>query len=260
MTIATAVANIAMSLVYLGYGTMTLFDLKDGWRDRTRRHFGLGFLAIMWTCGPHHLEHGLHLLFTDVEAGGLDLLTVGLGLPAGVIWFALRTEALLGGRGDRHIEGTPRLMAALPVVGAVYLAITASAVGRLVRADEFAIEIVPNLTIMVLYFLIGGFLTATQLRNHDASGRWSLSGLSLAGVFLTCSLMHLVYAGYGTIGQYEPDGHILPIDLLAVPGAAFFLSLAIGVHRGRIGRQVEARQPVVPAEATVSRPPVGAGR
>ena len=63
MTVAVGLANIAMSFVYLAYGTITLFDLKDGgWRDRTRRQFGLAFLAIMFTCGPHHLEHGLHVL------------------------------------------------------------------------------------------------------------------------------------------------------------------------------------------------------
>ncbi len=248
MTMITGLANIAMSLVYLGYGTMTLFDLKDGgWHDRTRRQFGLAFLAIMFTCGPHHLEHGIHLLATDTVAGGLDLLVVGLGIPTGVVWFALRTEALLGGRGDRHIEGTPAWMAAVPVVLAVYAVLAVAGVGNLVRGTDFDPIIIPNLTIMALYVFVGATLAATQYRNFVTAGRWSLSGLSLSGVFLTCALMHLVYAGYGLTGQYRPDGHILPIDIAGVPGAAYFLWLVVGVHRGQIGRRAEQQATVAAA-------------
>jgi len=255
VTVATGIANIAMSLVYLFYGTMTLFDLKDGgWRDRTRRQFGLAFLAIMFTCGPHHLDHGLHLLFTDTVGGSLDLLTVSLGLPAGVIWFALRLEAMFGGPGDRYVHGTPRWLALLPVVGAVYLAATVTAISRLVQAERFDPIVLPNLVVCTLYVFVGATLTATQFRNHEASGRWSTSGLALAGVFFTCALMHLTYAGYGVTGQYAVDSHILPIDVLSVPGAAYFLWLVVGVHRGQIGTNVARTSRRSPTPASPGDP------
>jgi len=238
VTVVTAVANIAMSFVYLGYGTITLFDLKDGWHDRTRRQFGLAFLAIMFTCGPHHIDHGIHLLVTGVEAGALDLVVVAVGLAPGVVWFGLRIEALLGGPGDRHLVGTPRALALLPVLGAAYLVAMVAAVAHLVRDVGFGVTSVPNLVVMVLYLFVSATLIATQLRNHDASGRWSLSGLSLASIFSTCALMHLVYAAYDSTGQYVDDGHVLAIDVLSVPGAASFLWLVVGVHRGQIGRNV----------------------
>ncbi|HEX4903734.1 MAG TPA: hypothetical protein VFV42_13030 [Acidimicrobiales bacterium] len=247
MTVATALTNLAMSLVYLCYGTITLFDLKDNWHDRTRRQFGLAFLAIMFTCGPHHADHGLHLLLTDVEAGAYDLFVVALGLPAGVVWFGLRMEALLGGTGDRHVSSTPRLLTLLPVLGVVYLVGTVAGVAGLMAPHDLPLRAAPNLVVMVLYFFVGATLTATQFRNHEASGRWSVSGLALASIFYTCALMHLVYAAYTTTGQYVDDGHVLAIDVLAVPGAAYFLWLVVAVHRGQIGRSVQQPAPAVAA-------------
>lgn len=248
VTVAVGLANIAMSFVYLAYGTITLFDLKDGgWRDRTRRQFGLAFLAIMFTCGPHHLEHGLHVLLTDVEGGGLDLLVVGLGLPAGLVWFVLRVEALLGGPGERHIVGTPRWLALVPALGAAYAVVVVAASADLVRGAGFEPRVLPNLAVTLLYLFVGATLTATQVRNFEASGRWSASGLSLASIFYTCALMHLVYAAYNTTGQYVGDDHVLAVDLLSVPGAAYFLWLVVGVHRGEIGKRAEQRPAVAAA-------------
>jgi hypothetical protein len=248
VTAVTALANIAMSFVYLGYGTATLLDLKaGGWHDRTRRQFGLAFLAIMFTCGPHHIDHGIHLLATDVQAGGLDLVVVLLGLAPGLVWFGLRMEAILGGPGDRLIDGTPRWLSLLPVLGGAYLVAMVAAVTHLVRDVGFGAATIPNLVVMVLYLFVSATLIATQLRNFEASGRWSTSGLALASVFATCALMHLVYAGYNSTGQYVDDGHVFAIDVLSVPGAAYFLWLVVGVHRGQIGRNVAVRAAVAPA-------------
>lgn len=250
MTVVTALANIAMSFVYLGYGTATLLDLRaGGWHDRTRRQFGLAFLAIMFTCGPHHIDHGLHLLLTDVRAGVLDLAVVTVGIVPGVLWFALRVEAVLGGPGDRHIVGTPRALSLLPVLGGAYLVGTVAAVTHLVRGVGFGAVVVPNLVVMVLYLFVSATLVATQLRNFEASGRWSVSGLALASIFATCALMHLVYAAYNTTGLYVDDGHVLAIDVLSVPGAAYFLWLVVGVHRGQIGRNVPSHVAVAPVAA-----------
>ena len=70
-------------------------------------HFGAAWIAMAFTCGPHHWVHGVHLGFEGRAAGVLDFVAVLVGVPAGVIWFLLRVEAFRGGRGDRFIRGTP---------------------------------------------------------------------------------------------------------------------------------------------------------
>lgn len=252
LTTISAILNIAMSAVYIGYGSMTLLDLRKGWRDPTRRRFGIAFLAIMFTCGPHHLEHGLHLLLTDTEGQWAHAAVVALGIPTGLVWFGLRIEALLGGRGDRSLLGTPRWLAALPVLLASYLALTAGAAGRIADNGGFEWLIVPNLLTMVLYLGIGGTLVATQLRNHRELGQWSVSGLALGGVFLTCSLMHLIYASYVSSGDFTADAHIVPIDIAMVPGGAYFLWLVTQVHRGTIGHRADRRRAQTPEREPVT--------
>src|SRR4029079_8529939 len=136
---------------------MTIVDLKRGWKHFGFSHFGMAWIAMAFTCGPHHLEHAFHIaasskggLFRVVSTvgmichplsaasparfalnfgggngrgsgGALDLVVVLVGVPAGVIWFLLRVEALRGGRGDRFVSGTPTWVAALPILSAVYL-------------------------------------------------------------------------------------------------------------------------------------------
>lgn len=113
--------NLGLGLLYLSWGLITLDDLRQGWATRGWSHFALAWIAMAFTCGPHHLEHGLHVLTTDQVGGSLDLVAVVVGLPAAAVWFLLRIEARRDGRGDRSIVGTPAWMEALPTLGAVYV-------------------------------------------------------------------------------------------------------------------------------------------
>lgn len=224
MRAAVAGLNMLLGVVYISYGIMTIIDMRRGWDELGFSHFGLAWIAMAFTCGPHHLEHGLHIAFAGRNGSALDLIAVAVGVPAGVIWFLLRVEALGGGRGDRFISGTPRWVSALPALSVVYLAFLVVA-GALLLHDgaEFNPKMTPNVLLLAVYFLIGYYLLRTQLRNRDLIGGWSVSGLSLTFVFPTCGLMHITFVLYAAAGTYSVDTHGLIIDWLAVPAAVYFV-------------------------------------
>jgi hypothetical protein len=233
--ITTAVIgfNIVLGLVYMQYGTMTLLEMIKSRRTMGFSHFGAAWIAMAFTCGPHHWFHGIHLLEWGGKGGPLDLIAVLVGFPAGVIWFGLRVEAYRGGRGDRHVAGTPHWIMALPTLAGVYVTALVAAViaanGAFVSPD---LAVFANLLLVVLYSAIGYYLTRTQLANRRPLGGWSLSGLALAVIFPTCALMHGIYAFYLLNGSYPMDQHMLAIDLLAVPAAAYFLWVVHALYRG----------------------------
>jgi hypothetical protein len=232
VSIAVAVSNIVLGTVYTSYGVMTVLDLKAGWRELGFSPFGMAWILMAFTCGPHHLVHGVHAL-EDGRSGTLDLAVVLVGFPAGVTWFLLRVEALLGGRGDRVVRGNSRWVSFLPVAAAVYVVAVAAAVARLLGGRAaMTPRMVPNVLLLGLYGLIGFYLLRTQLANHSLAGDWSLSGLSLTVVFPTCGVMHAVYAVYAATGAYHLDWHGLAIDWLAVPAAVYFVWVVRMLHLG----------------------------
>jgi hypothetical protein len=229
--VAVAVLNIGLGLVYTQYGTMTLIELKRGWRTLGFSHFGAAWVAMAFTCGPHHLVHGIHVAFEGRAGGPIDALAVFIGVPAGVTWFALRVEAFRGGRGDRFVEGNPFWVLALPTLAGIYvtgLAATMIASGE--PRLENAWIVVPNILLVGIYMTIGYFLLRTQLRNRAPLGGWSVSGLALAIVFPTCALMHGVWAYYSMSGRYAFDVHGFAIDWLGVPAGMYFLWVVRGLY------------------------------
>lgn len=236
-TVSTLVGvlNVFLGLIYLSYGLMTIDDLRKGWSTRGWSHFGLAWIAMAFTCGPHHLEHGIHVLTTDQLGGGLDLLSVAIGLPAGLVWFLLRVEARRGGLGDRTVSGTPTWLEQLPTLAAVY--VLAFATGSLlVMTDRatFDPRLLPNIALVGLYAALGWVLGRTQVRAHRQRGGWSLSGVSLALVFPTCALMHASWVVYVSSGRYAIDPHLLVIDTISVPAAAYFLWVMSAIGTGRL--------------------------
>ncbi|MBA2280561.1 MAG: hypothetical protein H0W25_04895 [Acidimicrobiia bacterium] len=225
--------NLVLGTVYACYGVMTLVEMKRGWRTNGFSHFGAAWLCMAFTCGPHHLDHGLHVLMAGRVGGSLDLLTIAVGFPVGVAWFLLRVEALFGGRGDRTIAGTPVWLEAMPTLAASYVAVVAASItGLAFGVERLAPRAWPNVLLVLLYAAIGVLLLRTQLRTHLKSGQWSASGLSLAFVMLTCAVMHAVYVAYASAGRYDVDGHGLVIDTVGVPAAAYFLWVTWALHRG----------------------------
>ena len=119
---AVAVLNTALGTVYTCYGLMTIVDMKRGWRMNGFSHFGAAWIAMAFTCGPHHLDHGLHGFISGRNGGWLDLVTILVGFTPGVVWFLLRVEAMFGGRGDRFLSGTPLWLEMIPTALAMYTA------------------------------------------------------------------------------------------------------------------------------------------
>jgi len=250
MILAVALVNIALGVAYTSYGIITALEMKNDWRSFGFSHFGAAWIAMAFTCGPHHFDHGLHVL-ADGKAGPLDLLGVVIGLPAGVIWLSLRIEAFMGGRGDRFILGTPRWVRALAPLFAVYLvAVIASSLVVLVRRPlTFEWPLLAN---AALYCAIGYFLLRTQLRRRPAMSGWSVSGLSLSIVFPTCALMHGIFAVYAMTGTYRHDIHGVTIDWLSVPAALYFLWVVRGLYRDSLRDWNDGPDAVKPVSADVA--------
>ncbi|MGH2785396.1 MAG: hypothetical protein ACRDJ1_09040 [Actinomycetota bacterium] len=231
MRYAVGATNLILGVVYTSYGIMTIEDMRRGWKTMGFSHFGAGWIAMAFTCGPHHLFHGLHALFEGRAGGSLDLAAVLVGFPAGVTWFLLRIEAFRGGRGDRFVSGSPAWVLAIPSLAGVYVTgLIAASIAIAGAGFAFKATIVPNAMLVILYCAIGYFLTRTQLRNREPLGGWSVSGLSLAVIFPTCAFMHGVFFLYSGIGQYAHDVHGFAIDWLAVPAAAYFLWVVRGLY------------------------------
>jgi hypothetical protein len=234
--VSTAVAalNVVLGLVYLQYGTMTMLDMRRNWKTMGFSHFGAAWIAMAFTCGPHHVEHGLHIFAAGRAGGVLDLVAVAIGFPAGVAWFLLRVEAFRGGQGDRFIAGSPGWVLALPTLAGVYVtAIVAAGLGFDGYAAERLILALPNVLLVGLYCTIGYYLVRTQLANRRPLGGWSASGLALAIIFPTCAIMHGVFALYVLTNTYDADVHGLMIDWLSVPAAAYFVYVVQALYSGK---------------------------
>lgn len=231
IAIAAGVLNLVLGIAYTTYGFITLSEMKRGWKTMGFSHFGAAWVAMSFTCGPHHFVHGVHILVEGRMAGNWDLAAVVLGFPAGVAFLMLRVEAWVGGRGDRFISGSPVWVRAIPSGAAAYG--TALAAWFLYMNRDFHIprQVVPNLALIVVYMMIGYFVTRTQLRNRIALHGWSVSGLSLAVIFPTCALMHGVYATYAAQETYHLDWHGFVIDWFAVPAAVYFLWVVRSLYR-----------------------------
>ena len=232
-TIAVGVLNVVLGLVYTQYGTMTAIEMRRNWRTMGFSHFGAAWIAMAFTCGPHHFVHGTHVLLEGRSGGVLDLVAVLVGFPAGVIWFLLRLEAFFGGRGDRFIAGTPGYVAAMPFVAGIYLGVMLAIVGGGAAISLGAApSALPTLLLVVIYSAIGFYLVRTQLANRRQLGGWSVSGIALAVIFPTCALMHGAYAYYVMTGSYAADVHGLLVGWLAVPAGVYFVWVVQALYRG----------------------------
>lgn len=243
MTAAVVLVNLVLGAAYLLVGVITAVELKRDWRVFGFSHFGLAFLLMAVTCGPHHLAHAVHTWSGDAAghtAGLWDVLTVVVGLPAGVLWLLLRIEAFRGGLGDRFVRGDPAWLQPT-VVFALAWTFGMLVVGAFVatggtgpshsHGDGPPWMVLANVVLVLVYLAIGFVIVQTQLANRPSLGGWSVSGLCLAFVFPSCAAMHALLAAYGVSGRYAHDTAGMAIDLASIPAALYFLFVVLMLHR-----------------------------
>jgi hypothetical protein len=247
MTIFIGVSHLLIGMAYMGLGLLSAGEVVHQYRQRGLSRFGLGFAMMAASCGPHHLVHGWCVL--NGGAASVPMLTVTLiGLPAGLVFCLLRTEAMLGGRGDRTILATPHAVVAV-VIG--LLVTVGSLVGWSVATPAVPVPdqavctvlgiqypaaaqsgidftspvVLANLWVTFTYGMVGWYLSDTQIRRYVSTRSWSLSGLALSAVFPTCAAMHLILAL-----SANADPATLPFDLLGVPTSIYFLWIIKRLH------------------------------
>jgi hypothetical protein len=226
--------NLGLGTVYTSYGLMTAVDLKRGWKTEGFSHFGAAWLAMAFTCGPHHVEHGLHQL-AGRPGGGLELFALAAGAPAGIAWFLLRVEAVTGGPGDRPLARAPLWLRLVPALSAAYVIVVVVAIATVLRhGATVSPRATPSLLLAGLYAMVGYYLLRTQLHRHRTVGGWSTSGIALTAVFPTCAVMHLAWLAYASVGTYGYEWHLLTIDWLSVPAAVYFLWVVRALARGTL--------------------------
>jgi hypothetical protein len=268
MAIAIGIGNLLIGLAYLGLGLLSAWETFSLHRYRGWSRFGIGFSLMAASCGPHHLIHGWHALQAGSASGPMLAATL-IGLPAGLTFVGLRVETAVGGRGDRPLDTSrywPVCIAAMFAMAVGGLAgwtlgrptslvpsqVMCTALGLAVRTggSGAAVDLtsgifMANLFVVLTYAMVGWYLADYQVRRQAAEGLWSLSGVSLAGVFFSCALMHLIYA------TTEPHGATLAFDLLGIPASVYFLWIVKRVHSDSVVDW--NRRPLVGAAAKPER-------
>jgi hypothetical protein len=213
----TSLLSFLTGIAYTALGIISLSELVLHRRDRGFSHFALAFGLMAFTCGPHHLMHAFR---HEHHHGGPLLIALALGMAPALVFIGLRLEAAFGGRGDRLILGTPVWLSLVPMVMAAVGGATVSEALRGAVAGPAAV--LPNAILFVNYALVGFFTARTQLARRPLLGGWSLSGVAMSGVFLTCAVSHLV------AGLLTPPG---VLDLIGAPWSFYFLWAVHRLHR-----------------------------
>jgi hypothetical protein len=216
--IVTGILALATGLAYTALGVIAVYELIRYRRDRGFSHFGLSFAVMAFTCGPHHLVHAYRHLILNEPAHGPMLAAMAIGAVPAVVFIALRLEAAFGGRGDRLVR-TSRIFPALPWVLAVAGGATLWETLRHATAMDVDLRaLLPNIVLFVNYSLVGYFTARTQLARRPLLDGWSLSGVAMSGVFLTCAMSHLIA---GLLTGSNPAGVLF--DNIGVPSSIYFM-------------------------------------
>lgn len=248
MTLLTGILALLTGLAYTGLGVITGYELARHRRSRGFSHFGAAFFVMAFTCGPHHLVHAWHHLVQGEPAHGPMLAILVIGLAPALFFIGLRAEAAFGGRGDRLISGTPLWLPLIPAAMALSGgAVLWEALRHTGPMDVDLRALVPNLILFVNYALVGIFTARTQHARRPVLAGWSLSGVAMSGVFITCAAAHLV-AGLTTAA----DPFSVVFDNVGVPASIYFLWAVHRLHRSSL--RDWNRRPLVGRAAPLGRP------
>jgi hypothetical protein len=245
VTLAVGIVHALTAAAYLFLFVVAIREVRAAGRITA---FGAALTLMFLGCGMHHFIHAEHAL---VFGRGGDPLTLAALLLAGTpsaIFLWLRLEAMGGGRGDRFVAGTPAWLGLAPVAfGAAAAALTIVSVGYGPTPVPDVPGFASNLVLLVTYSTVGWFLARTQVARRPLRGGWSVSGISLAAIFPTCAMAHVVSAlvSPGDVHTLIADGYQIPVSL-------FFLWSVARMY-GR-GRRLATRRPAVGRAARAGRP------
>ena len=259
IVVLVALSNLVLGVAYTGYGMMTAIEMKRDWRTFGFSHFGAAWICMAFTCGPHHLDHGLHVARRPPRRSPRP--PGGGGRPAGRRAVAVAAGRGLPGRAGRPLH--PRRSRWLRAAPTASGAVCRRSGRRLWSASSWpgpgsspGFAVWANVILVGLYIAVGWFVLRTQLANRPSMGGWSVSGLSLSVIFPTCALMHAVWAAYAVAGRYHQDGHGLLIDWLSVPAGIYFLPVVRGLYRDSL-RDWNDGPDEVPTESLTPHPQTG---
>jgi hypothetical protein len=222
----TGIFALATGIAYTALGIITVCELVRHRRDRGFSHFGLAFAVMAFTCGPHHLVHAYRHLVLGEAAHGPMLAALAVGAVPAVVFISLRLEAAFGGRGDRLVRGSA-ILAAIPwAMTAIAGATLWESIRHAAAVDVDLRSLWPNAILFVNYMLVGSFTARAQLARRPLLNGWSLSGVAMSGVFITCALSHLVA---GLLTGSNPAGVLF--DNVGVPASLYFMWAAYRLHR-----------------------------
>ena len=251
MSLIIGIGNLVVGVTYVSLGLLSAWEAASQYRYRGLSRFGLGFSLMAASCGPHHLIHGWCVLQGGIVSTPMLAMTL-TGLPAGIIFCALRVEAMVAnGRGDRTVAINGSVLAGAAVAMLIVVGLVAgwalamppvpptdicttqgiqswiADVGTGVSGSTLVM--LCNLWATLTYGMVGWYLIVTQIRRYVATQSWSLSGLALAGVFPTCAAMHMILA---LTSSAEVD--TLVFDLIGVPASFYFLWVVKQLHANSV--------------------------
>jgi hypothetical protein len=242
----TGTLALLTGTAYLALAVMTVVEMVRHRHTRGFSHFGLAFTVMALTCGPHYLTHGVQHLGGGTHGHGPMLASMAIGALPAVAFLGLRFEAALGGRGDRLLPaGTPLAVVPWVLTAAVGATLYAAVRQAAVAGVDLRV-LVPNAILFASYALVGFFAARAQLARRPRLDGWSLSGVSMSAVFVTCGVSHLVA---GLLTGSSPAGVVF--DNLGVPASLYFLWAVYGLHRD--SRSDWNRRPLVGRAAPLGR-------
>lgn len=246
-----------LGVAYIALGAIAAHELVAGRRTLGMSRFGLGYILMASSCGPHHLLHASHVVHGHDVSLAVAAATL-IGLPSGLVFVGLRVEAMIGGRGDRFVAGTPNWLIAIALGATTSAGAIVALAADDVDLDRLSgVTFAANAFVAVTYALVGWPLLRTQMRRRPERGGWSVAGLSLATIFPTCAVSHLVYAVTA-----HGDVHTAVVDVWGVPASLYFLWVVRALYRDAISdwntRPAAGARRNTPRAAPWDQPPGGA--
>lgn len=170
----TGILSLLTGLAYTGLAVITVYELVRHRHDRGFSHFGLAFAVMAFTCGPHHLMHAYRHLWLGEAPHGPMLAAVALGAAPAVVFIARRVEATFGGRGDRLVRASNRILPLAAwgmtwIAGVFFTCAISHLVAGLLTGAHTGSVVFDNVGVPASFY----FMWATYRVSRDSARDWN---------------------------------------------------------------------------------------